>query len=145
LIYFLRSRREGLIKIGRTNYFRSRYGQLCFEHKEPLEILGVVSEDDWEEKGLHRIFHSIRVKGEWFQDDARLRRFISDHATLEFEAIDSPRNDVNVPIDRMIAHQARKVAESRKIRLSYYLAGLLRQAVQDDYEEIGERPCSSDA
>jgi len=136
LIYFLRSQRTGLIKIGRTSYFRSRYDQLCFEHREPLEILGVVSEDDWEERGLHRVFKETRVTGEWFRDDARLRRFIADNATLQFESIDSPRNDVNVPIDRAIAYEAKKVAESRKIRLSCYLGGLLRQAVHDDFEVI---------
>ena len=103
MIYFLKSQRTGWIKIGRTSHFRSRYGQLCFEHREPLEILGVVSEDAWEEKGLHRIFKEIRMEKEWFRDDAALRRFIADHATLEFEAIDSPRNEVNVPIDRLIA------------------------------------------
>lgn len=136
MIYFLRSQRTGRIKIGRTSYFRSRYDRLCFEHKEPLEILGVVSEDDWEEKGLHRVFKETRMEGEWFRDEPRLRRFIAEHATLEFEAIDSPRNDAGVPIDRMIAHQAKEVAESRKIRLSDYLSGLLRQAVDDDYEKI---------
>lgn len=75
--------------------------------------------------------------GEWFQDDSRLRRFIADHATLEISAIDAPRNDVNVPIDRMISHQAKKVAESRKLRLSAYLNGLLRKAVHDDFKAIG--------
>ena len=137
MVYFLKSARTGLVKIGRTSHFRSRYGQLCFEHREPLEILGVVSEDDWEEKGLHRIFKEIRVVGEWFRDDSRLRRFIAEHATREFAAIDSPRNEVQVPLDRLIAHQAKKVAESRGIRLSCYLDGLLRQAVDDDYGKIG--------
>lgn len=41
-----------------------------------------------------------------------------------------------IKIGRMIAHQAKEVAESRKIRLSDYLSGLLRQAVDDDYEKI---------
>jgi T5orf172 domain len=136
MIYFLRSPQTGLIKIGRTSYFRSRYNQLCYEHKESLEVLGVVSEDRFEERGLHRIFARLRVVNEWFEDCAELRGFIREHATLDLAAADTPRNDVMAPIDRHIAYQSKKIAESRKMRLSDYLSGLLRQAVDDDYRRI---------
>jgi hypothetical protein len=134
LIYFLRSNRTNLVKIGRTSYFRTRYDALCFEHREPLEILGVVSEDDFAEKDLHRHFAKSRVVKEWFADDATLRRFIAEHATLEFEAIDSPKNEIMVPIDRTLVHMAKKNAARRGERLSGYLSGLLRQAVYDDFK-----------
>lgn len=136
MVYFLRSRRTGLIKIGRTSYFRSRYSALCFEHKEPLEVLGIVSEDDWAEKQLHTVFKSIRVVNEWFEDSPKLRAFIARHATLDLPEADSPRNEILVPLDRTIAQQCKKVAESRGMTTSCYLDGLLRQAVHDDYKRI---------
>jgi hypothetical protein len=106
---------------------------LCHEHDESLEILGVVSEERFEEKQLHKHFAKFRVVKEWFADDAALRRFIADHATMEFEAADSPRNEVLVPIDRLIAHRAKKNAARRGVRLSGYLDDLLRRAVDDDF------------
>lgn len=136
MVYFLRSKRTGLIKIGRTSYFRSRYNALCFEHKEPLEILGIVSEDDWAEKQLHTIFQSIRVVKEWFEDGPKLRAFIVQHATLELPEADSPRNEILVPLDRGIAQQCKKVAQDQGIPISRYLDGLLRQAVDEDYKRI---------
>lgn len=135
MVYFLRSARTGLIKIGRTNYFRSRYSQLCFEHKESLEILGVVSEEQFEEKHLHRHFARFRVVNEWFRDDSAVRRFIADHATLEFEAIDSPRNEVQVPLDRDLAFKAKKNAAGRNLRLCDYLAELTREAIERDFKK----------
>lgn len=140
MVYFLRSGRTSLIKIGRTSYFRSRYAQLCFEHKEPLEILGIVSEDDWAEKQLHTIFKSIRVVNEWFEDGPKLRAFIAQHASKDVPEVDSPRNHVMVPLDRNIAHQCKKVATTRGIAVACYLDGLLRQAVDDDYRRLGLKP-----
>ncbi|MDR3582552.1 MAG: GIY-YIG nuclease family protein [Candidatus Pacebacteria bacterium] len=136
LIYFLRSARTSLIKIGRSSHFRSRYAQLAYEHKENLEILGVVSEDVWEERQLHRIFSEIRVVNEWFENSAVLRDFIAQHATLDLAAVDTPRNEVMVPIDRHIAFQAKKNAENRGIPVHSYLSSLLRQAVDDDFKRI---------
>lgn len=140
MIYFLRSGRTGRIKIGRTSHFQSRYARLCFEHKEVLEILGIVSEDDWAEKQLHTIFKSIRVVNEWFEDCSKLRAFIARHASTNVPEADSPRNQVMVPLDRYIAHQCKKVAENRGVRLYDYLDGLLRQAVDDDFKRLGLKP-----
>mgnify|MGYP005822983873 CR=1 FL=1 len=136
MVYFLRSQRTGLIKIGRTSYYRTRFRDLCREHDERLEELGTVSEDDWAEKHLHVIFKSIRVVNEWFEDSPKLRAFIAQHAKLDLPEADSPRNEVLVPLDRTIAQQCKKVAESLGIGLACYLDGLLRQAVYDDYKKL---------
>jgi hypothetical protein len=133
VIYFLRSPSKNLVKIGRTNYFRSRYDRLCYEHKEPLEILGVVSEDNFEERALHRLFKAIHHVNEWFRDEPVLRKFIAKHATLDLAAADTPRNDINVPIDRFIVQQAQKNAAQKNVSLGSYLSGLLRKPVDDDF------------
>jgi hypothetical protein len=130
----LRSNRTNLIKIGRTSYFRSRYSDLCAEHSENLEILGVVSEERFAERQLHKHFAKFRVVKEWFADDRAIRKFIADHATLEFEAHDSPRNEVLVPIDRVVAYRAKKNAARRNVQLSGYLSELLRKAVDDEFK-----------
>lgn len=136
LVYFLRSARTGLIKIGRTSHFRSRYSQLCYEHREQLEVLGVVSEDRWEERALHKLFKSIRAVNEWFKDKPALRAFIAEHATPDLAAADTPRNEILVPIDRHIAHQCKKVAAERNVPLHDYLNGILRSVVDDDYNKL---------
>lgn len=135
-VYFLLSRRTNLVKIGRTNYFRSRYRDLCREHDEALEILGVVPEDRFAERDLHRAFAAFRVVGEWFADDRALRAFIAAHATLEFEACDSPRNEILVPLDRTLAHRAKKNAARRNVRLCDYLDELVRKAIDDDFRKL---------
>lgn len=132
MVYFLRSPRTGLIKIGRTSFFRSRYARLCRDYDETLEVMGVVSEDDWEERALHRVFRSIRVVNEWFEDSPGLRRFIAEHATLDHHGIDSPRNETLAPIDRDIARKAKRIAAERGIKLNEYLDSLLRDAVDRD-------------
>lgn len=136
LIYFLKSHKTGGIKIGRTSYLRSRRSQLDFQYQEPLELLGVVSEDVFEERQLHRIFKEIKVVNEWFQDCPKLRKFIAEHATMDLAAADTPRNEVQVPIDRNIAHMAKKIAAQRAIPLSGYLDQILRQAVDDDFKKL---------
>jgi hypothetical protein len=109
---------------------------LNFQYRTVLEILGVVSEDVFEERKLHRIFSQIRQVNEWFRDEPVLRRFIAEHATMDLAAADTPRNEVMVPIDRHIAHMAKKNAARQEIPLSRYLDQLLRQAVDDDFRKL---------
>lgn len=136
MVYFLRSQRTGLIKIGRTSFLRSRRSQLDFQYGEALQLLGVVSEDAWAERQLHKLFKSIHAVNEWFKDEPVLRRFIEQHATLDLAEADTPRNEIMVPIDRHIAQMAKKNAEKRSMSLSRYLDDLLRQAVDDDFKKL---------
>lgn len=139
MIYFLKSHGTGLIKIGRTSYLRSRRAQLDHQYQEKLELLGVVSEDVFAERGLHKVFAKLRVVNEWFADSPSLRRFIAENATLDLPEADSPRNEVLVPIDRVIAAQAKKNAEDRGIPIHGYLNDLLRDAVDKDFKKNSGR------
>lgn len=137
MIYFLRNPRTGLIKIGRTSYFASRYGELCHETGGPLELLGTMPEEDWQESGLHFAFRKYRTVGEWFQDHAHLRKFIAKYAQADAPGIDRARCRTMVPVDRTIAMQAKKVAAERMIPLDDYLNGVLRATVDADARKIG--------
>lgn len=81
IIYFVRSERSGLIKIGLTAYDHPqyRYKDLCREHGEELTRLGITYGDHKAEAAIHDRFAEMRDHGEWFRAEASLLDFIRDH------------------------------------------------------------------
>lgn len=73
-VYFAQRRRNGLIKIG---WSRSVTGRL---RAMKAKILGAVSGDRSTEKGLHKRFDHLRVRGEWFKPGDDLLTFIRSRA-----------------------------------------------------------------
>lgn len=82
MIYFLRSKKTGLIKIGTTKDYQTRLYQLTAEFG-PLELLGVMDGSYEKEGTLHHRFKKHRrnhVKGtEWFNPVPQLLDFIQQH------------------------------------------------------------------
>ncbi len=126
MVYFL-ERDTGLVKIGRTNHFISRYKQLCFKYKQHLKILGIVSEEDFAECDLHRLFKDMRVQGEWFFPNKHIRKFITDHAE-PYCAVKhgGQANEVFMKMDRGLAHHVKQLAEQRGVKPHELLDELLR-------------------
>ena len=73
--YFIRE--DDYVKIGRSRQPRLRFRDLQISTHRKLTLLGVC---DLPEAELHRQFHSLRVRGEWFKADPLLLRWISQNA-----------------------------------------------------------------
>lgn len=84
--YILSNKATGLVKIGRTSDVKTRISALECGAGAKLELLLVIQEDV--ESKLHKHFKSLRVQGEWFADDGRIAKFISEYAQAQQEGRD---------------------------------------------------------
>lgn len=83
MIYFLRGKDTGRIKIGYTESVNKRWEQLEVGAEE-YELLLVLSGDKKQEKALHKRFNHLRFKGEWFEPDQELLDFIESFSPRLF-------------------------------------------------------------
>lgn len=90
MIYFAQMEIDGAltgpIKIGFTRkslWLKIR--QLSHACPYPLKFIGTCAGEAPEEKGLHRKFRALRLRGEWFKPEPELRDFIEAHAQPVFE------------------------------------------------------------
>jgi hypothetical protein len=74
-VYYVERTAEGLIKIGFTQNLRSRLASLRREWGD-LRLLATHQGDATVEGHVHAQFADLRVLGEWFTPDDRLRRHI---------------------------------------------------------------------
>lgn len=82
MIYFVRSRNTGLIKIGCSDNVTQRMSQLGTQHGK-LDLLGTIPGGRAFENALHRAFAEFRAEGmgrEWFVDNPELRKYIATYA-----------------------------------------------------------------
>lgn len=77
-VYFIRSGKRRLIKIGRARNARTRLAQLQCASPDRLRLLGVIHVDEAFrlESQLHRTFAADRVRGEWFKPSSDLMEVI---------------------------------------------------------------------
>ena len=85
VVYFVRS--GTLIKIGTTVCLPGRIDSLATHGPEQPEILLVVPGDHTQERQVHALFASDRVRGEWFRPSAALLEFIADRADQDIRHI----------------------------------------------------------
>lgn len=78
MIYFLRGKDTGRIKIGYTESVNKRWEQLDVGAEE-YELVLLLSGDKGMERSLHRRFKELRFKGEWFQPGQELLDFIKSY------------------------------------------------------------------
>lgn len=130
VVYFLKRPSNGLIKIGRTSHFISRYRALIREYDEHLEILGIVDEDRFAEADLHRLFKDFRAVCEWFVETKGIRDFIAEHAEPYDPVKHGGRaNEVFLKVDRSFAHEIRAMAEAKGVKTQDLLENLLQVAL----------------
>lgn len=77
VVYYLLRESDGLIKIGTSARFRTRFGELCTEHGA-LRILATHRGDRDCETGMHRRFKKMCVHGEWFRPGKPLLEWIME-------------------------------------------------------------------
>ena len=75
LVYYVRRESDGMIKIGTSRTFATRFAALSQEHG-PLLILAVHRGAHREEHLVHARFRALRGEGEWFRPELRLMEHI---------------------------------------------------------------------
>jgi hypothetical protein len=86
MIYFIRSGRRGLVKIGYTTNAQARLENLQCGSAEPLTIIGLAEGDRKAESDWHRRFAHLRLHGEWFRFAPELKRAAKPHLRSTMEA-----------------------------------------------------------
>lgn len=76
VVYFIREKGTGCIKIGKTTDVRGRIKGLQTGSPQGLQLLAVVPGYTEVEDRMHRRFAAHRVSGEWFRPAAELLAFI---------------------------------------------------------------------
>ena len=81
VIYFVRTK-AGPIKVGTSTQrcFRDRFALLVNSAAEPLELIGLMEGDRWQEQKVHERFKEHRLHGEWFAPVQSLLDFINTRA-----------------------------------------------------------------
>lgn len=101
VVYFLRREPDGLIKIGFSTAYKSRFYKIRREHG-PLVLLLAIAGGRAEENGLHEKFDRLRVTGEWFRPERELLRWIAgERGAAEHHA--ETRLPKQVPIEQIRA------------------------------------------
>ena len=67
IVYFIRCKVTGRVKIGTTLNLQQRLSALRGSSPTELEVIGFVDSSDWPEKDLHGRFREHRLHGEWFE------------------------------------------------------------------------------
>lgn len=76
-IYFIKSTRSNVVKIGVANDVHARLLSLQTANAARLVLIAEMPGDERYERMLHQAFAEYRIRGEWFRLDGELRSFIS--------------------------------------------------------------------
>jgi hypothetical protein len=134
MIYFIRPKAGGRIKIGTTIRLSERLKQLAWESGEELDVLAVADGSHSEERNLHRRFAHLRIVGEWFEAGEDLLGFIVTEC-MPWDGSDEvpARPNTVVKIDAEIVDQAKLVVLLRHTTLTDFLSEMLRGPVAREY------------
>lgn len=75
-VYFIRSQKTGLIKIGTSGDVNERITNIAFVNKTRIDFLAAIEGSYTLERKLHRRFDKSRVEGEWFNPSNELMEYI---------------------------------------------------------------------
>jgi hypothetical protein len=102
VVYFIRA--GDAIKIGYTTNLAARKRALETASAASLELLGAVPGDRGEEARLHREWWHLHIRGEWFQADGELLRYIREQVNGDLPHEQDPcERDQAARIRRVLA------------------------------------------
>ena len=79
MIYFIRAKDSGNIKIGYSENPKKRKAGLQTAHYEELEFVGIMDGTLKDEAKLHEKFSRSNIRGEWFHPSPEILEFISQY------------------------------------------------------------------
>ena len=83
MIYFIRGKESGNIKIGYSIHPNKRKDYLQTSHYEDLEVIGLLHGSLNDEARIHEMFKEFRIRGEWYSPGERLLNFIRENFPLK--------------------------------------------------------------
>ena len=81
MIYFIRGKESGNIKIGFSNMPKKRKTNLQTAHYEELEFIGFMNGSREDEARIHEMFTKFRIRGEWYRPAPDLIDFVTKSAS----------------------------------------------------------------
>lgn len=75
-VYFIQAGEGGPIKIGFATSVKGRLSAMQTGHAQRLSVLATIDGDMSDEKRMHARFLSLRMEGEWFRFDGRLKTYV---------------------------------------------------------------------
>ena len=89
MVYFIRVKNDGPIKIGYTVNPQHRLKVIQGCNHEKLELLASIPGDHSLENKIHRDLAHSNIHGEWFSPTAEVLRYIQEIQTPEYESEDN--------------------------------------------------------
>lgn len=140
MIYFIK-RDDGLVKIGVTGDFFSRFANLKREHGE-VKLLGWHEGDRKTEDHLHHLFRAQRVIGEWFTFSDELMDYIQNKCRFDKPARRSGETVALLYVQERIAELEKKaellLKENAELRTSATIEKALRQQTDERINDLGK-------
>lgn len=134
MIYFVRPKSGGRIKIGTTVRLSERLAALKAEFREELEVLGVAAGSFSREKRVHRKFAHLRLRGEWFEPGDDLLAFIA-HKARPWDGTEEAPKTVSVKIDEEVMYLVRQAAPKLRKSVQEYVSDILNNVASADIKE----------
>jgi hypothetical protein len=96
VIYFLRAREIGRVKIGYSANPKKRIASLQTASPTQLELIRIIEGTKDDEKDLHRKFAKLRIGGEWFTEKDELASYLglAQRVEKKLEAPTWPATDL---------------------------------------------------
>jgi hypothetical protein len=94
-VYFIEAIGLALIKIGYSARPYTRFEHVRSHNADEVRLLGLiwVAHPEVAERAWHREFAGLRIRGEWFRADERLRSAIAERSA----PLDSPEKPLKNP------------------------------------------------
>lgn len=90
MIYFIRGKESGNIKIGYSTNPDKRKSNLQTSHYEELELIGLMDGSLEDEATIHKTFASFNIRGEWYRPSQEILEFVDNNAKRsEFNIVTS--------------------------------------------------------
>ena len=145
MVYFIRSKRSGRIKIGYSENVLRRALSIRADARSNVVILATMEGDRTVEKSLHLWFDWLNVTGEWFEPHPDLLSYIESQATPwtgpksvgwerpeeYWQRIENPSPKVggDVPAGPRIKRNLKRLATERRIpKTQRMIAALVQQS-----------------
>ena len=81
MIYFIRGKDSGNIKIGYSINPEKRQSNLQTAHYEELELIGFMNGTLDDETRIHQMFAAYNIRGEWYRSSDEILDFIETNTT----------------------------------------------------------------
>ena len=92
MIYFIRGKKSGNIKIGYSKNPTQRKSNLQTAHYEELEFVGIIDGSFKDEAKLHKKFLKSNIRGEWFRPSPEVLAFIGQYQKPSKNVVSSLEN-----------------------------------------------------